>query len=172
MVYSSGVGVSQQLVSVKEFTMLLKGRAIVKEGVNLSELLEHQHYNIDPTKEGSILDLNLETVTETGSSMGVLESPIKHRRKYHHHKVALNAVTANSERGKWTRSPKVRAKLSKALKESWANRALEKVKVKHRRHRRKSAVVREKISRAMIARWAAKKNLVPAVPVVAPLATT
>jgi hypothetical protein len=122
--------VLDKIQRVHDFKMTLTGRAVVNEGVDLTKFLEGQSYVIEPTnKEGCVLQLSIEDITEAGDVAVILPTeklvkkvhagkPIaKKAHQKHHMSAEAREKIAASQRKRW-----------KAVRDAKAGKAVTKKK--------------------------------------------
>jgi hypothetical protein len=140
-------GSLNKVLQLKDFTMTVKGRAVVNTGVDLTQFLENQRYSLTGSKEGEVLELTIDTVTEQSSTASILPTNV--------------VIGAPATPAKKTMSDAARKKISDAVKARWAKtkKAAKKAakapakKVKHSM----SAEAKKKISIAIKAAWEKKR---------------
>lgn len=119
-VFSSEV--LKQVQCVRDFTMVLKGRAITKQGVNLTKFLEAQNYVIDPVNgDGSVVELSIDQINEGVPVDVVLPAEsVPTRKKMGRPAGSKNKVASKPASGKRTMSAAAKARIAASQKKRWA----------------------------------------------------
>lgn len=108
---------AKEIVRVVSFQMTVTGKAVVKEGTDLTKFLESQEYVIDPTnKSGTVVELTIGDIKELANEAAVVSPEPASKKMGRPAKVKAAVKPATKKR---TMSPAAKAKIAASQKARW-----------------------------------------------------